>query len=354
MSLAALAEHYRAYPQVSLKRFAAAAGVAYYRLRDFIHSEQRRQQRERRENELKQVVKQAALAFPTYGHRPLQRELLARGVRIGREKVRDILAELGLSVQAVKKPRRAAPAITAPVDYPPGRRVQIDVTQVQLRSGKAWLYLVEDVPSRVLLAIRAVLNLSKEGAREVLAEAVDRLRTLGIDEPLVIQSDGGSDFISGVFQAYCDKVGCWIRSKVNQKGGMGILERLNRTFKYEWLFRHECGTLVELQALADRFERWYNHQRRHSLAYQTPWSCLSEGAQGLNSEDLRHESSAIEAEPHSDTNAVLPNEVSFRALLQGPCFTQIEDPKTLGSMIDVQDSNNQTFVMERQGLIRVR
>jgi putative transposase len=91
--------------------------------------------------------------------------------------------------------------------------------------------------------------ISKEIAREVLAEAIGVLRQLGINEPLVIQSDGGSDFASKLFQDYCNDIGCWIRSKVNQKGGMGIIERLNRTLKYEWLFRHEYGTLFELQAL---------------------------------------------------------------------------------------------------------
>jgi transposase InsO family protein len=150
--------------------------------------------------------------------------------------------------------------------------LQIDATCAQLETGKAWLYLVEDVPSRALLAIRAVYSLSKEVAREVLAEAIGVLRKLGIDEPLVIQSDGGSDFTSELFQDYCDDIGCWIRSKVNQKGGMGIIERLNRTLKYEWLFRHEYRTLFELQALANSFKDWYNHERRHSSL--TPWSCL--------------------------------------------------------------------------------
>lgn len=70
-----------------------------------------------------------------------------------------------------------------------------------------------------------------------------------------------------------------MRSKVNHKGGMGILERLNRTWKHSWLFRHEYTTSSEVKALADRFQARYNRERRHStLAYQTPWSVLAQPA----------------------------------------------------------------------------
>jgi putative transposase len=68
----------------------------------------------------------------------------------------------------------------------------------------------------------------------------------------------------------------WVRSKVNQKGGMGILERLNRTFEHAWLFRHEYATLLDVQVLASSFMHWYNCERRHStLVYATTWSVLS-------------------------------------------------------------------------------
>jgi transposase InsO family protein len=313
--------------------------VAYHRLRDFIQSEKLRQRREQQYAELKELVKQMALAFPTYGHRPLQREMLAHGIGIGREKLRRILAELGLSQKPVKKPRRAAPEVTAFVDYPPGRRLQIDATQVRLGAGKVWLYLVEDVPSRALLAIRAVHSLAKESAQEVLAEAVGVLGKLAIFEPLVIQSDGGSDFTSELFQDYCRLLGCWIRSKVNQKGGMGILERLNRTLKYEWLFRHEYRTLFELQALAEGFKDWYNHQRRHSsLAYQTPSSRLPK-PQEQALDDASQVTHPL-APASSGAHGLPPDDVSLPAVLAGSFLAQIEAPKTPGRFTAVQDGEN--------------
>lgn len=275
--MAELIDLHEAHPELSLRRFAGAVGVAYYRLRDFVRGERQRRQRQRRERVLRRAVKAAALEHPTYGHRPLYQELKARGVGVGREKVRHILGELGLNPPPARKRRDPSPEVTAAPDYPPGRRVQIDATQVVVRSGKAWVYLVQDVASRACLAIKAVRGLAKEAAYDVLREGIAVLKRLGIDEPLVIQSDAGSDFTSKLFQNFCQSLGCWVRSKVNQKGGMGILERLNRTFKHQWLFRHEYATLLDVHTLAERFKAWYNRERRHStLAYATPWSVLAQ------------------------------------------------------------------------------
>lgn len=62
---------------------------------------------------------------------------------------------------------------------------------------------------------------------------------------------------------------------VNQVGDMGILERLNRTFKYDFIFQHEVNVLDDPKGLAPQFRQWYNQERRHSsLAYRTPWQKL--------------------------------------------------------------------------------
>ncbi|MCB1777038.1 MAG: integrase core domain-containing protein, partial [Candidatus Competibacteraceae bacterium] len=76
-----------------------------------------------------------------------------------------------------------------------------------------------------------------------------------------IQSDAGSDFTSGHFQQVCQSIGQWVRCRVAQVGGMGILERLNRTFKHEFVFRQEVNMLADLKALLTAFQHWYNEQR---------------------------------------------------------------------------------------------
>lgn len=275
MSLDALAELYRQFPEVSLRRFAAVLDVAYWRLRDFIAGEKVRRARERKERELKAQVKEMALRHPTYGHKFIHRELVEAGIKIGRHKIRRMMKELGLALEKVKKPRRQLAKVTPEAEYPAGRRLQIDATQVKLDASKAWVYIVQDVTSRACLAIKAVWGLSQHSAREVLHEAVSRLHQLGLSETIIIQSDGGSDFTSELFQSYCSTIGQWLRSKVNQKGGMGILERLNRTFKYSFLFREECRNFAQLRDICRRFERWYNFERKHSsIGFKTPWQAL--------------------------------------------------------------------------------
>ena len=94
---------------------------------------------------------------------------------------------------------------------------------------------------------------------------------MGIDEPLVIQSEAGSAFTSAWFQMSGSQLGQWLRCRVNEVGGMGILERLNRTFKYERVFRDDIETSVQLRDHLPEFERWYNEERLHSsVGYQPP------------------------------------------------------------------------------------
>jgi len=125
------------------------------------------------------------------------------------------------------------------------------------------------------VASKAVRSLSMQLAKAALDEGVAVLRSLGIHGSVLVQSDGGSDFTGEVFQNACLRYGTWVRCKVSQKGGMGILERLNRTYKYAFAFRHDWKSLAEVQTALPDFLRWYNQQRRHSaLNYSIPWAML--------------------------------------------------------------------------------
>ena len=84
-------------------------------------------------------------------------------------------------------------------------------------------------------------------------------------------------------------MGPWVRYRVNQVGGMGMIARLNRTFTYDVVFRHEVTLSRDLKALAPRFQNWYSQDRWHSrLEDQTPWqpfladaAVLTEGIEGF-------------------------------------------------------------------------
>ena len=266
-------------PELSLRRFARYAEVPYWKLRDFEKSGAARNRREQEHIELREQVRQVALLHPTYGYRFLYRELRDRGEPVGLHRVRELLGELGLNPPQPRKTRKPSADVVAPPDWPAGRRVQIDATRLSLADGVCWVYHVLDVQSRVVLASKAVRSLSMQLAREALDDGVDVLRSLGVHSTILVQSDGGSDFTGEVFQSACLRYGSWVRCKVSQKGGMGVLERLNRTYKDAFAFRQDWSSLAEVQTALPTFHRWYNRERRHSaLNYDTPWATLIRAA----------------------------------------------------------------------------
>ena len=266
-------------PYLSLKRFARYTGVPYWQLRDFEKHAERRQTREQKHDELREQVKSVALKHPTYGYRFLYQELWDQGEQVGLHRVRELLGDLGLNPPQPRKTRKPCKDIVPPPEWPAGRRLQIDATRLSLADGVCWVYHVLDVASRVVLASKAVRSLSMQLAKEALEAGVDVLRPHEITDAILVQSDGGSDFTSEVFQNACLRYGSWVRCKVSQKGGMGILERLNRTYKYSFAFRHDWHSLAEVQTALPQFHRWYNQQRRHSaLNYTTPWATLTGAA----------------------------------------------------------------------------
>lgn len=267
------------YPKLSLRRFCQVAEVKYHNLRDFRQTLSYRKQKEQANAQKVELIRQSAELHPTYGYRLIHQEL---GGEVGREFTRQTLRSLGLNPAQVKKARRKVSGVIPVTAWPAGRRVQLDATQLSLADGsKVWVYIAIDVASRTCLLIRAVRNLCQHIASEVICRAVASLKQLGLCDDIIIQTDGGSDFTSHTFQTMCCRLGTWIRSKVSQKGGMGILERLNRTFKYQFIFRHELTDFSHLQQLCQSFKSWYNQERKHSaLGYATPWATLT--AQALS------------------------------------------------------------------------
>jgi putative transposase len=248
-------------------------------VRYWLANKEEREARAQRSDRERQEVKAAALKHKTYGYRRIYLEV-NQGLLLGRDSVRRYMSELGLGKHLPKRQRKPAATVSSVRDLPAGRRVQIDATRFSLSDGVAWKYVVQDVASRACLGVRTVRGLSKETAASSLCAAKTMLDQLGITDPLVVQSDAGSDFTSAHFQDTCNALGAsWHRCRVNEKGGMGILERCNRTLKWEFVFWEQPTTIAELAALDADFKRWYNRERIHSaIGYQTPWQKLLEDA----------------------------------------------------------------------------
>ncbi|WP_328774741.1 hypothetical protein [Deinococcus aquaedulcis] len=179
-------------PQLSLRRFAQYASVPYWRLRDHQNSAPARFARQQQRDELQEKIRQVALHHPTAGYRLLYHELKAQSEEIGLHKIRVTLGELHLHPTQPRKTRKPSGKVSAPQDWPEGRRVQINATRLSLSDGVCWIYFVLDVLSRVVLASRVVRRLSMHLAKLTLDEAITVLHAQGIAERILVQRDGAA------------------------------------------------------------------------------------------------------------------------------------------------------------------
>lgn len=279
-------EFRRDHPHLSLACFAREAGVPAWKLRDARQQAAQQARRAERQQARLERIRQAALSHPTYGYRRLHWVLAASPAQeqaapgqIGLHTVRLALSELDLQPPVPRKSRKKAVPVVCETLWPAGRRLQVDATRFSLGDGVCWAYLVLDVETRTLLHVHVVRTLSAGSAVTALQTGLKVLRDLGLREAVLVMTDGGSDFTSAVFQDACLSAGGWVRARVSQKGGMGILERTNRTLKYEFVFREEFTTMQELRDGVALFRHWYNQVRLHSaLGYACPWAKLLETA----------------------------------------------------------------------------
>ncbi|MCA9840365.1 MAG: hypothetical protein KC422_25875 [Trueperaceae bacterium] len=207
--MAEIYAHYR--NDISLRGLCKLTNFPRWRLRYYLVTEPKRQEKKNILAQEEQWVKEVALKHKTYGYRGVYVEL-NKLYKLGRERVRLHMAQLGLGKQLPKHKRKSAPEFSNLADLPAGRKVQIDATRFELRDGIAWKYVVQDVSSRACLALETVRQVSKEAAASALLAGKNSLEKLGITETLVVQSNAGSDFTSAHFQSVCKSLGAsWHR-----------------------------------------------------------------------------------------------------------------------------------------------
>lgn len=208
-------------------------------------------QREARQHARLEQIREVALEHPTYGYRRVHQVLSesaqeqAAPGHLGLHTVRLALRKLELQPPVARKIRKKAVSAVCETLWPAGRRVQVDATRFSFGDGVCWAYLVLDVETRSLLHVHVVRSLSASSAVSALQTGLETLRALGIGEDVLVMTDGGSDFTSGIFQQTCQRAGTWVRARVSQRGGMGILERAHRTLKDEFVFRQDFTTMQE-------------------------------------------------------------------------------------------------------------
>lgn len=270
------------FPTRTLRRWLDAAGE--------VHADRRPQAvRPAPVNRLTQEERQAVLALcnaPEYASLPPSQivpRLADQGVYVASEstfyRVLKSEGQLHARGRARAAAKPAAPATH--IATGPNQVWSWDISYMPSRvRGRYWyLYAVMDVYSRKLVAWEVHEAESGEAASVLIERAV--LREGCYRKPLVLHADNGGPMKASTLRAKLEELGITAsHSRPRVSNDNPYSESLFRTLKYcpQWPSQG-FGTLEEARCWMLEFDRFYNHDHRHSrLRFVTP-------AQRHNGED---------------------------------------------------------------------
>lgn len=213
---------------------------------------------------------------PFYGVRNMLTYLRNLGYSVGKDHVRTLLRTMGLV--AIVPRRNTSVPHPAHAIYPYLLRdVAItgvnhvwsaDITYIRLGIGFAYLVVVMDWYSRVVLAWRLSNTLDADFCVEALEEAV-----ANYGAPEIFNTDQGAQFTSAAYIGVLTKHGISISMDGRGRCLDNIfVERLWRSVKYENVYLFGYRTITEARSGLAAYFEFYNKERFHqSLNNKTPW-----------------------------------------------------------------------------------
>ena len=224
---------------------------------------------------LMRMIDEQFLETPWYGSRQMVRHLGRQGHAVGRERVRRLMARMGLAA-IYQRPRTTIPHPEHRI-YPyllrdmivdrPNQVWCTDITYIPMRRGFLYLVAIMDWATRRVLSWRVSNTMDVDFCIEALEEALARF-----GRPEIFNSDQGSQFTSLDFTKALLAAG--VRISMDGRGRWMdnvFIERLWRSLKYECVYLHAFETGSELRAGLRWWIDYYNGRRPHSsLAGRTP------------------------------------------------------------------------------------
>ena len=215
------------------------------------------------------------LNYPFGGSRMLRDMLRLEGHQVGRERVRTLMAKMGIHA-IYREPKTSAPHPAHRI-YPyllkgltidrPNQCWATVITYIPMRRGFVYLVAIMDWATRKVLAHRVSISMSTDFCVEALEEAIAKY-----GRPEIFNTDQGSQFTSAEFTGVLKANG--IRISMDGKGRWVdnvFVERLWRSVKYDHVYLHAYESVSDAkQKLATYFD-FYNTRRPHSsLDGKTP------------------------------------------------------------------------------------
>ena len=215
-----------------------------------------------------------------YGWPRIHKELQARGLRIGKERVRKLMASHGIRAKTKRKfvvttdSKHSLPVAPDLVQrrftpQAPNQLLCGDITYIATDEG--WLYLaaVIDMFSRQVVGWSLQPHMQSSLVKDAMAMAWWRRRP----EPgAIFHSDRGSQYCSHDFQAALAKWG--MRSSMSRKGNCwdnSPIESFWGRLKVACVHGQRFATREQARQAIMNWMAFYNHRRLHSsLGYLSP------------------------------------------------------------------------------------
>lgn len=231
--------------------------------------------------------------FSAWGHRKIWAMLRADGIEVSASSVARAMKrrDLLLPIRYQRERRAYAAARKSAFAAPPQRRNrvwQMDFTEFETSWGGTWrICCVVDYASKLVLAATISATCKGRDAVRALSCAIQRAEELlchelvgdcvdlasGEISRLRVVTDNGAAFKSDAFwrsvngRSYLEH----IRTRHYAPQTNGVVERFNRSLKYEHLYQREIGDAAELAEEVAAFLETFNEVRPHeSLEWRQP------------------------------------------------------------------------------------
>lgn len=211
----------------------------------------------------------------------LRQDLELLGIKMGRDKLFELLGAHGLLVSKRKRKffttqshhwlRKHQNLITNLVVSKPNQLWVSDITYVLVNGRPYYLYLITDAYSQKIIGWNISLDLKAESALNALKMALKATKELP-PYSLMHHSDRGIQYCSYEYTGLLEKHNIWISmTKPASPQENAIAERMNGILKEEWLVDLENLTISNVQTCIGQIITIYNEMRPHQgLGNATP------------------------------------------------------------------------------------
>jgi putative transposase len=201
---------------------------------------------------------------PVSGHRRIWMAMKRQGVPFCQGTAYRIMRDLHLLVakQKGRCRKRYEPIQT---NYP-NDLWMADTTTWWIGRQRVEIYLCLDAHSRYIPALMFSLDRAKESTLRYYEKLFEE------EKPLTLHTDNGTEFTNRDALALLELREIeWRSGPSYTPEAQGLVERLVKTLKEEWLMWKEPTDTIELQKSLEEFRSWYNGLRDHSaLNYRVP------------------------------------------------------------------------------------